>query len=129
MPDPPPGGGAQAIAVVDDDPSILRALRRLLTLAGFTVKTFASGEELLAWSGLGTLDCLILDVNLVGMSGFEVQERIRDLTLSTPIVFITAHDDDATRARAQRDADARYLRKTFDEQALIEQVQLAMAGA
>ena len=117
------------IAVVDDDPSILRALRRLLTVAGFTVKTFASGEELLVWSGLGTVDCLILDVNLVGLSGFEVQDRVRDLALSTPIVFITAHDDAATRARAARDADARYLRKPFDEQALIEQVQLAIAGA
>ena len=119
---------AQLIAVVDDDPSILRALRRLLGLAGFTVKTFGSGEELLGWEGLATVDCLVLDVNLAGLSGFQVQERLDDLRLPIPIVFITAHDDAATRERAERAADARYLRKPFDEHALIAEIQRALAG-
>src|SRR5438034_6586220 len=69
---------SQRIAVVDDDHSILRALRRLLGAAGFTVNTFGSGEELLAWEGLGTIECLILDVHLAGLSGFDVQERLTD---------------------------------------------------
>jgi FixJ family two-component response regulator len=63
------------IGVVDDDPSILRALRRLLAAAGFDVKTFASGEELLASDALGTIDCLVLDIHLGGCSGFEIQEH------------------------------------------------------
>ena len=120
---------AQIIGVVDDDPSILRALRRLLRLAGFDVKTFGSGEELLGWEGLDTLDCLVLDVNLAGLSGFEVQERLSDAKLAIPIVFITAQDDAATRERAERAGDARYLRKPFDEHALIEEIQEALAGA
>ena len=88
---------SQRIAVVDDDPSILRALRRLLGAVGFTVNTFGSGEELLAWEGLGTIDCLILDVHLAGLSGFDVEERLTDVQPSLPIVFITAHDDEATQ--------------------------------
>jgi FixJ family two-component response regulator len=117
------------IAVVDDDPSILRALRRLLHLAGFSVKTFGSGEELLGCEELATIGCLVLDVNLTGLSGFQVQERLGDLKLSIPIVFITAHDDATTRARAERAGDARYLRKPFDERALIGEIQKALAGA
>ena len=119
---------AQIIGVVDDDPSILRALRRLLRLSGFDVRTFGSGEELLGWEGLGTVDCLVLDVNLAGLSGFEVQERLSDVKMSIPIVFITAHDDATTRERAERAGDARYLRKPFDEHALIEEIQKALAG-
>jgi FixJ family two-component response regulator len=117
------------IAVVDDDPSILRALRRLLSLSGFAVTAFASGEELLAWEQLPGVACLVLDVNLTGLNGFEVQERLVDSGLAIPIVFITAHDDTATRERAERAADARYLRKPFDEQALIEEIQKALATA
>ena len=117
------------IAVVDDDPSILRALRRLLGLAGFNVKTFTSGEELLGWEELTTIGCLVLDVNLAGLSGFQVQERLGDLKVSIPIVFITAHDDAATRERAERAGDARYLRKPFDEQALIGEILKALTGA
>jgi FixJ family two-component response regulator len=119
----------QLIGVVDDDPSILRALRRLLHLAGFSVKTFGSGEELLGCGELATIGCLVLDVNLTGLSGFQVQERLGDLKLSIPIVFITAHDDATTRERAERGGDARYLRKPFDERALIGEIEKALAGA
>ena len=117
---------AQIIGVVDDDPSILRALRRLLRLSGFDVRTFGSGEELLGWEGLGTVDCLVLDVNLAGLSGFEVQERLSDVKMSIPIVFITAHDDATTRERAERAGHARYLRKPFDQHALIGEIQKAL---
>lgn len=119
----------QLIGVVDDDPSILRALRRLLHLAGFSVKTFGSGEELLDCGELATIGCLVLDVNLTGLSGFQVQERLGELKLAIPIVFITAHDDATTRERAERAGDARYLRKPFDERALIGEIQKALAGA
>ena len=120
---------SQRIAVVDDDPSILRALRRLLGAAGFTVNTFGSGEELLAWERLGTIDCLILDVHLAGLSGFDVQERLTDVQPSLPIVFITAHDDEATRDRARTAANAQYLRKPFDEHALIQAIRTALGDA
>lgn len=119
---------ARLVAVVDDDPSILRALRRLLRVAGYAVQTFVSGEELLEWPGLATVDCLVLDVNLAGLSGIQVQERLRERRLAIPIVFITAQDDAATREAAQRGGEARYLRKPFDDQTLVAEIRLALAG-
>jgi FixJ family two-component response regulator len=118
-----------AIGVVDDDASILRALRRLLGTAGFLVKTFMSGEELLASDDLGAIDCLVVDVQLAGVSGFEVQDRLADARRSIPIVFITAHDDALTRERADRTHRSRYLRKPFDDEALLEAIRAALAHA
>ena len=115
------------IGIVDDDASILRALSRLLGAAGFTVKTFGSGEELLASSQLDRFSCLVLDVHLTGLSGFEVQERLAQRHRSIPIIFITAHDDAATRERARRMATSQYLRKPFDEQSLIAAIHTALS--
>lgn len=116
------------IAVVDDDASILRALQRLLGAAGFAVKTFGSGEELLAWDELDAIECLVLDVHLAGLSGFDVQERLADSRRAIPIVFTTAHDDASTCERARRAAASQYLRKPFDEHSLIEAIHTALDG-
>jgi FixJ family two-component response regulator len=115
------------IGVVDDDASILRALQRLLGAAGFAVKTFGSGEELLAWRDLDTLECLVLDVHLDGLSGFDVQERLACEQHTIPIVFVTAHDDASTRERARRISTSQYLRKPFDQHALLQAILLALA--
>jgi FixJ family two-component response regulator len=119
---------SRVIGVVDDDASIVRALTRLLRAAGFTVRTFGSGEELLGWDGLGTIECLILDVHLGGLTGFDVQERLAAMQASFPIVFITAHDDAATSERARRAGNSQYLRKPFDEYALIGAIDTALAS-
>ena len=129
-PDPRPiAGGSDephVIGVVDDDASIVRALTRLLRTVGFSVKGFTSGEELLAWDGLETLDCLIVDVHLGGLTGFDVQERIASMRSSLPVIFITAHDDAATSERARRNGEGEYLRKPFDEGALIGAIHTAL---
>ena len=114
------------IGVVDDDASIVRALMRLLRTVGFSVKGFTSGEDLLAWDGLETLDCLIVDVHLGGLTGFDVQERIASMRSSLPVIFITAHDDTATSERARRNGEGQYLRKPFDESALIGAIHTAL---
>jgi FixJ family two-component response regulator len=116
------------IGVVDDDASLLRAMRRLLGAAGFNVKTFASGEELLACDALDTIRCLVLDVHLDGLSGFDVQERLAGDHRAIPIIFITAHDDAPTRERARRALVSQYLRKPFDEHALMLAISTALAG-
>ena len=131
----PPGASTAAtttlhgvrIGIVDDDASILRALSRLLGAAGFTVQTFGSGEELLASPQLDRFNCLVLDVHLTGLSGFEVQDRLAQRRPSIPIIFITAHDDAATRERARRMATSQYLRKPFDEQSLIAAIHTALS--
>ena len=121
-----PAGGSVCIGVVDDDASILRALQRLLGAAGFSVKTFGSGEDLLASNQLDHFSCLVLDVHLTGLSGFEVQDRLMGAQRTIPIIFITAHDDASTRERARRTATSQYLRKPFDEQSLITAIQTAI---
>jgi FixJ family two-component response regulator len=112
------------IGVVEDDPSFLRALRRLLSGAGFSVATFASAEEFLASDSAGTTACLVLDVNLGGMSGFDLQKRLATAGTPIPTIFITAQDDLATRQRAQ--SGVAYLRKPFREAALIGAIRQAL---
>lgn len=116
--------GKLTIGVVEDDASFLRALRRLLSAAGFTVATFASAEEFLDSESAGATSCLVLDVHLGGMSGFDLQQRLATAGAPIPTIFITAHDDPATRERAR--SGVAYLRKPFREDALIGAIQHAL---
>ena len=115
---------ALTIGVVEDDPSFLRALGRLLGAAGFSVAPFASAEEFLASDSAGAMSCLVLDVHLGGMSGFDLQQRLMEAGSPIPTVFITAHDDAITRERAR--AGVAYLRKPFREDALLGAIQQAL---
>ena len=112
------------IGVVEDDPSSLRALRRLLSAAGFSVATFASAEEFLASESAGATSCLVLDVHLGGMSGFDLQQSLATAGAPIPTIFITAHDDPVTRERAR--SGVAYLRKPFREDALIGAIHQAL---
>src|SRR2546422_1732868 len=99
------------ISIVDDDLSVRRALRRLVRSAGYSVETFASAREFLDSSPSGRTACLVLDIQLDGMSGFELQERMATDHAHIPVIFITAHDDAATRERARQTGVSAYLRK------------------
>jgi FixJ family two-component response regulator len=114
------------IGVVEDDPSFLRALRRLLSGAGFSVATFASAEEFLASESAGATACLVLDVHLGGMSGFDLQQQLGAAGRWIPTIFITAHDDLVTRERAR--SGVAYLRKPFREDALVGAIRQALEG-
>src|SRR6266487_5080449 len=93
---------AAAIAVIDDDASVRRALQRLLRAAGFAVETFATAREFLDADQWAQTACLVLDIHLPGMSGFELQEHLTVSGVPIPIVFITALDDVSTRERVNR---------------------------
>lgn len=108
------------IAIVDDDPSVRRALHRLVQSAGYTVQTFASAHEFLQWLPDGEAACLVLDVHMSEMSGFDLQER-----LAVPIIFITGHDDATTRKRIEQSGAAGHLRKPVDGPALLDAVHRA----
>lgn len=114
------------VCVIDDDVSLLRALRRLLGAGGFQVKTFPSAEAFLECGNPGTPGCLVLDVHLGGLSGFELHERLVAAGRRIPVVFITAHDDAATRERARRAGAVDYLRKPFDDESLIAGINRAL---
>jgi FixJ family two-component response regulator len=109
------------IAIVDDDASVRRSLHRLVQAAGYTVETFASGREFLEWLPGGQAACLVLDVHMDGMTGFELQKR-----LAVPIVFITAHDDAATRERITKSGASGHLWKPFDEHAVLGAIRRAV---
>jgi FixJ family two-component response regulator len=110
---------APLVSIVDDDPSVRRAVERLVEAAGYAVATFASAEAFLDSPAGGATACLILDIHLNGMSGFELHERLVSPGRAIPVIFITAHDDAPTRERIDRSGAAAFLTKPFDRQALI----------
>jgi len=120
---------ALRICVIDDDQEVLQAVRRLLRSAGFVAETFASAGEFLESERRPGPDCLVLDVHLGHLSGFDLQERLAASGRSIPIVFITAHDDPATRERAERAGAAEYLRKPFEDDSLIDTIHKAIRRA
>lgn len=114
------------ICVIDDDASLLRALQRLLVAGGFCVETFGSAEDFLESEQRSPVDCLVLDVHLGGVGGFELNERLVAAGRRIPVVFITAYDDATTRERARRAGAVDYLRKPFDDESLIGAINRAI---
>ena len=117
------------ISIVDDDPSVRRALRRLLQAAGYSVEAYASAVDFLASPPMDRTACLVLDIRLDGMTGFDLQARLAADQMAIPIIFITAHDDVATRDRVQEVGAAAYLPKPFDPAALLAAVRSAAGPA
>jgi len=115
------------VHVVDDDAPLRRALQRLLGSVGFAVETFGTAEDFLAAKHVLPADCLVLDIHLGTLSGFDVHDRLRAAGLSIPTVFITGHDDAVTRERARRVGAAGYVRKPFEEAALVAAIEGALA--
>jgi len=114
------------VCVIDDDASLLRAVRRLLTASGFRVKTFASAETFLGSLTCSDAACLVVDVHLGGLSGFELQERLAAEGCRVPTLFITGRDDDTARERARLAGAIDYLRKPFDEVRLLGAIERAL---
>jgi FixJ family two-component response regulator len=100
------------VAVVDDDQSLCRSLSRLLRAAHFQPITYASAEEFLADTKHPKFDCLVLDIQLEGMSGLELSQRLSAVKDLTPVVFITANDDPEVRAQAKASGCVGFFRKT-----------------
>jgi FixJ family two-component response regulator len=114
------------VSVVDDDESVRESLPDLLRELGFAVQAFSSAEEFLASDCLGRTRCLILDVAMPGMSGPELQRELARLGHDIPVVFITAHRDEATRPRVLAAGAVECLFKPFSETALLGAVNAAL---
>jgi FixJ family two-component response regulator len=113
------------IYLVDDDASIRRALTRLLKSVG--LGTFASAEAFLQASPWIPEACLILDVQLPGMTGWGLVDHLRATNAKMPVIIITAHHDNQTQDRAREAGIVAYLRKPFNDQELIEALQRVIA--
>lgn len=116
------------IAVVDDESPVRTMLVRLLRLADYRVTAFASGEEFLDSLTARLPACAILDVHMPGLSGFDVQSRMRAAHIEVPIVFITASDDSALDRSALEAGAICLLRKPFSSDQLIEVVAIALGS-
>jgi FixJ family two-component response regulator len=114
------------LAVIDDDASVREALKGLLRAAGFSVEVYPSAEEFLTSGDLEDTACLILDVRMPGMSGFDLQERLKASRVAMPLIFITADGDGAVRARALADGAVDFLHKPFKELALLSAIEKAL---
>jgi FixJ family two-component response regulator len=114
--------------IVDDDESFARALGRLIHASGFEVRTYPSAEAFLAPARLPEPDCLVLDIQLGGMSGLDLQRRLRELHSPVPIVFVTAHDAPGVRGEAEQGGCSAYLLKPVGRQTLLEAINKAIHG-
>ena len=111
------------ISVVDDDQSMSRMLSRVLTSAGFTVKSFTSAEEFLDSRGFTDSACLILDMNLPGMSGDELQWVLNGRGFDLPIIFISADADEAIQKRVLDSGAVAFLDKPFNIDILLDKIR------
>ena len=115
------------IAVVDDEEPIRKALRRLLRSAGMDVETFPSGFEFLESLPTRRPDCIVLDLHMPLVNGFEVQAQLAESGVTVPVVVITGHDSDETRQLALASFPVAYLRKPVDDQVLLDSIELALS--
>jgi two-component system, LuxR family, response regulator FixJ len=117
---------APLIVVVDDDDLFRRSVERLLRSSGFRVETFASAEALLERGDLEVTACAVLDMKLPGMSGLDLQRRLnlRQRPIST--VFVSAHDELSGQARVLRAGAIAFLKKPFEQRALIDAIETAI---
>jgi FixJ family two-component response regulator len=117
------------IAIVDDDESVCRAMKRLVRSLGMEANAFSSGQEfidLIETMPSFQPDCVVLDVQMPGMNGLEVQERLASSGNRLPVIFITAHDEAGVRDRALAAGAVAFLRKPFNDESFITTLQLAL---
>jgi FixJ family two-component response regulator len=114
------------VSVVDDDESVRESLPDLLREFGFTAQTFSSAEEYLGSEEILRTRCLILDVAMPGMCGPELQIELQRRRIETPIIFITAHQDEAVRSRVLEDGAVQCLLKPFSDTALLHALNVAL---
>jgi FixJ family two-component response regulator len=115
------------VALVENDLPTNRAFARLLRAHGFTVETFGSAESLLARTSMAVVDCMLLDIDLDGMSGLDLQQQLQRQGVSVPVIFVTGCDDPAARLRAQQLGCSGFLNKPVEAQVLVDAIGAAIA--
>jgi FixJ family two-component response regulator len=115
------------IAIVDDEEAICDALTSLLRSVGWRAEAFTSAEAFLQSGQVHTTACLLLDVRLPGGSGLELQQQLRSSQARIPIIFITAHGNEALRAQALQAGAVAFFAKPFNDTALLEAIHTALA--
>ena len=114
------------VFVVDDDPSVRRAIKRLVESMGLQVEMFGSGQEFLQANRPDVPSCLVLDIRLPGISGLDFQQELAKANVHIPIIFVTAHGDVPMTVRAMKAGAVEFLTKPFRDQDLLDAIQLGL---
>lgn len=118
---------APIVFVVDDDASVRNALSRLLGAAGLRAEAFASAQEFLRYDRPDAPCCLVLDVQMPGLNGLELQHALGEVSIGLPIIFITGYGDIPMSVRAMKAGAVDFLPKPFDDGDLLDAVRKAIA--
>jgi len=123
--------GSRMVLLVDDDPSVRRALTRLIKSAGYNVQAFGSAREFLEWTRVSdaSLACVILDVRMPGLSGLDLQHELHATKTLLPIIFITGHGDIPMGVKAMKDGAVDFLPKPVKDSVLLKAIDQALARA
>jgi FixJ family two-component response regulator len=116
----------RVVAIVEDDPSMLKGLQRLLAVHGFVTEVYASAEDFLERAAAGEASCIILDIHLGGISGIELRRRLLAAGSRLPVIFMTAVDSEMIQREAIEAGCIAYLRKPFPSRQLIDAIGKAV---
>jgi two-component system, LuxR family, response regulator FixJ len=116
------------IAVVDDDEAMRDALCGLLQVLSMSCRAFDSAEAFLAAYAPGEFDCLVTDLHMPGLGGLELQQKLRALGSSLPVIVVTSATDSLSRSRAMEEGAIAYLTKPVGQDALLHHLTAALAG-
>jgi len=120
------GNNSRLVAIVDDDQSVQRSLQDLIESDGLSALCFSSAEQFLDSRARSKVACLIADIRMPGMSGLELQAKLKVERCRIPVIFITAHGDAEMRIHAIRQGAVEFLSKPFDDAVLLEIVHTAL---
>jgi FixJ family two-component response regulator len=121
------GGTAATICVVDDDPSMLKALERLLLSAGFSALFFRGPLDFLNYTTLNPVRVVLIDNWIPGMNGLALQKKLRAVSPKTRVIFVTADDEESTRSAAIQNGVTAFLSKPFEDDIFLEAIEQALA--
>jgi len=116
------------VYVIDDDESVRKALKRLLRSAELDVETFSSADEFLSNSKQGESACIVMDIRMPGLTGFDLQKRLLSQGIRIPVIVISASDDVQAREHARELGAVNFFRKPVDDQALLDAIWWVTAG-
>ena len=116
------------VCLLDDDPSVLKAVGRLLSSAGWCVKQFSEPDEFLVYAKIHRVPVAVVDVWMPQMNGLEVQSRLRELSPTTRVIIFTGKDDPRVRSAALNAGASAFLTKPFDDDDLLTAVRLALTS-
>src|SRR5262245_7576150 len=119
---------SQLVAIVDDDRSVQSALKDLMESAGLSARCFGSAEEFLEWDHRNQTASLVTDIRMPGMSGLDLQAKLKAEGSCIPVIFITARGDEKIKTQAINAGAIGFLAKAFDDEVLLEKVRTALKG-